>query len=632
MTERPIFTFGDCELDPRAWRLERAGRHVQVEPKGLEVLAMLVERAGEVVTKNEILDGVWREAVVTENAMVRVIANLRVALGDDAKEPKYIETVHTRGYRFVAPVVRRNATQAATPATAAAPPPERATRRRRVLAVAASVLLVGAAVAAVVAVRGRRAPGAGGAAAGAGVPSIAVLPLENLGPRDEQYFADGMTDAITTQLAKVEALKVIARSAAMPYRERRPPLPQVGRELGVANVVEGSALLAGDHVRVTAHLVDCATSRELWAESYEGELADVLALQARIARAIAREIRARVTAEEERLMTSRQTVDPAAYTEYLVGLSLRDRIADTHRDMVPQARAMIERFRTVTVLEPGWGEAHGQLAEAYRTLGGTSDDLEERLRSLDLARRSAERALELDPTVVSAHMAMARVLFTNGDWEGCEREYREAIRLQPNSADWRFGVHLMYAGRFDEAHERLRHSQERWPNTPWIPFDIGVLCLCEGNVDAAQAQVEDLRERFHDEDLAALLEAKVLGRLGRWAEAADLLDRHRGALVVNWASTFLTTLSHAAARAGQPERARRAVRDLEALGGRIDLSTAYALGGAAGVRQTMQERSGPRDYSLYQLRCSPEYADLMRIPEVAHILRQAFPPDSSQVP
>jgi TolB-like protein/DNA-binding winged helix-turn-helix (wHTH) protein len=282
MGDRVVWTFGDFTLDLAAWHLTRAGRPLPVEPKGLALLALLIERRGEVVTKNEILDAVWKDATVTENAMVRVVAHLRGLLDDNAREPKYIETVHTRGYRFVAPVAR-----------AAAP----GRRRPGVLAAVAAVLLMVAGAGLYVALReqppaGRRANDA--------APSIAILPLENLGPPAHQYFADGMTEALTTQLAGIEALKVIARGATTRFRNDRPPPSEVARELGVASLVEGSVQLAGERVRITARLVDGASDRTVWADSYEGEIHDILALQARVARAIVAEIRVRLTADEER--------------------------------------------------------------------------------------------------------------------------------------------------------------------------------------------------------------------------------------------------------------------------------------------------------------------------------------------
>ncbi len=629
MRDTTIWAFGEFELDLGAWRLSRAGTPVALEPKAIDVLALLVARAGEVVGKDEILDAVWKDTAVTENAMVRVIANLRVALGDDARQPHFIETVHTRGYRFVAPIARRAAAAHEEPRAgpAAAEPRTRRSWRRPALVAAALAALIGTAAVAFVLLRSRAHPASTPDGTGGVIPSVAVLPLDNLGPPAQQYFADGMTEEITTQLGKIEALRVIARSAVSPYHDRRLRPSAIARELGVASLVEGSALLVGGRVRITARLVDGSSDRQLWSESYEGDLTDVLALQGRVSRAIAREIRARVTPEEESRLAAARPVNPAAYAEYLEGLCLNERQVAAGPDLRPSILGMIERFSAAVALDPGWGEAHGQLANAYRQLGATSDDLAEVRSSFEQARRSARRALELDPEVVTARLVLARLhIVVDGDWEGGEREYREALRLQPNSADWGYGRMLMFAGRFDEANQQLRRVRERWPTTPWLPYEIGGLHLCEGRVDKAEEELNELRRRFPGNAWTVLLEARVLAHRGLYVEAADLLERHRPDLLVNTATTFLATLAYAAAKAGQPERARRAVRDLEALGGRADISTIYALGDLAEVRREVEKRQRERDHTLHFARCWSEYARLMQIPEVARILREAGPP------
>lgn len=253
MNERQTWVFDDFELDLRAWRLSRGGRTLPLEPKAVALLALLVERQGEVVSKAEILDTVWTDTAVTENAMVRVIAQIRAALSDDSKEPKYIETVHTRGYRFLAPVTRKSA----PPAVVGSNP---FGWNARTLSLAAILLVV--AVASIYSIKARyvATPPAATVVA-TNTTSIAILPLENLGPAAHQYFADGMTEALTTQLAKLEALKVISRSAVMRYRGDRPRPSAIARELGVTRLVEGSALLANDRVRITARLVDGATDQ-----------------------------------------------------------------------------------------------------------------------------------------------------------------------------------------------------------------------------------------------------------------------------------------------------------------------------------------------------------------------------------
>ncbi len=649
MNDRPIWVFDDYEVDLRAWRLSKGGRPVAIEPKGLALLALLIERRGEVVGKSEILDEVWNDAAVTENAMVRVIAQVRAALGDDPKEPKYIETVHTRGYRFVAPVARADA-----PVLASAPRPVASSlaetprglggaeqsgapagvtarsRRWRNWRIAAFLLgLAGAVSFGVWRSRDRTSPqGAPARDASGSSPSVAVLPLESLDQNVHPYFADGMTEALTTQLAKIEALKVISRSAVMRYRGEHPPPSAIARELGVVYVVEGSALLVGEKVRVTAHLVEGSSDRQLWAESYEGDLSDVLALQARIAREIVRAVRARVTPEEESRLAETRTVSPAAYEKYLEGLYHVDRVLAADADMLPSIRKSIECFRAATELQPDWGEAHGRLAEAYSRRAAMSDDHAERQLNHRLARASAEHALELDPSVVSAHLVLASELFLlENDWEGAEREFREVFRLQPNNADWSYQMFLRSAGRFDESVAMTRRAQERWPTSSLLPYNIGLTQICAGRLEEAEAEARELRDRFRDQVHATLLDAMVLSRRRRYAEAADLLESHRDALMVNRATTFLQELSWAAAKAGQPERARRAIAELRALGGLPQPSALLALGDPEGAVRDVEERYRRHDYTLQMARCWPDYENLKRLPGAGEILRQVGPPE-----
>jgi TolB-like protein/DNA-binding winged helix-turn-helix (wHTH) protein/Tfp pilus assembly protein PilF len=643
MRERPVWVFDDFEVDLAAWRLLRGGQPVAIEPKALALLALLVERRGEVVTKTEILDQIWKDAAVTENAMVRVIGQIRSALGDDPKEPKYLETVHTRGYRFIPLVTWTVVGSPPTPSPADQGPAEASETQkadvgrtqvpaaaraslpsRPLLApVVVSIAILGAAASYLF--MGGRAAAPAHAPATSDVTrtaSIAILPLDNTGPPAHQYFADGMTEALTTQLAKIEALKVISRSAVMRYRGERPRPSVIARELDVVNLVEGSALLTGDRVRITARLVDGATDRTLWAESYEGNLEDVLALQARVAREIAREIRVRVTSEEEDRLSTSRAVNPAAYHRYLQGLYQFERSFAPDANLFTHVREAITHINAALALEPGWGEAHGALAQCHLRLAGMSDDHQERLREYRITREVAERALELDPAVVSARLAFARsAFFVDGDWNAADRQFQEVLRLEPNNANWHYGTFLSYAGRFDEALARLRHCQERWPTSSFVRFWIGLTYICARRYDEAAAEAQDLRDRLQDEVQASLLDGMVLIGRGRYAEAADLLEARRETFMVNRATTFLQQLAYAAAKAGQPDRARRAIRELEALGGRATLSNLLALGETEAAVREIEERYRTRDYTLLQSRCAYEYEAMRRIPAVARIMR-----------
>src|SRR2546423_4357258 len=255
MLNNASYIFDDVCVDLQTCRVFKSGSDLRLEPKVLDVLVFLIEHRGRLVEKDELLGAVWKEAFVSENAMTRVIAQLRKALGDDPRQARYIKTVQTRGYLFVADVE----TRAATPARTAVAP--RGSSRR--------------------------------------VESLAVLPLENLsGDTSQDYFADAMTDELITELAKVSRLRVISRTSAMRYKGVRKSLPEIARELNVEAIIEGSAWRAGRRVRITAQLIHAASDSHLWAESYERDLRDVIALQREVARTIAREVQIALTPQE----------------------------------------------------------------------------------------------------------------------------------------------------------------------------------------------------------------------------------------------------------------------------------------------------------------------------------------------
>jgi eukaryotic-like serine/threonine-protein kinase len=496
--------------------------------------------------------------------------------------------------------------------------------QQRPVALAAAALLLVVPAALYVAVRD--SPAVDGQAAGDALVSIAILPLENLGPPADQYFADGMTDALTTQLAKIEALKVMAGGAVTPFRAHRPAPSVIARELGVTNLVEGSVLLAGERVRITARLIDGASGRLQWTDGYEREVHDILALQADVARAIVGAIHVRLTPDDERRLVASRTVDPDAQREYFRGLDEYERSMGLD-DQVARLDKALAHFELAVAIQPDWGEAHGALAQTHLRLAGMLDDHEQRLRHRRAARATAERAIHHDPNIVTGRLALARaVFFLDGDWDRAEATYREVLRLEPNNADWGFGLLLAWSGRFDEAIARLRYGLERWPTSPTVRFWLAASFACAGRYDEARAEAQEIRIRLGDEAEAALIEAMVLSRTGEYEHAVGRLELHRDALMVNRATTFLNVLGHAAARAGDLDKAKKALAQLEALGGRPQPGALLAMGERNAAVALIQQNHARRDYSLLQARCAPEYDTLRQIPEVDRILREVGPP------
>ncbi len=279
------------------------------------------------------------------------------------------------------------------------------------------------------------------------IRSLAVLPLDNLsGDPEQDYFADGMTEALTTDLAQIGSLKVISRTSAMRYKGTDQPLPEIARELGVDGIIEGSVLRAGDRVRITAQLIHASTDEHLWAKSYERDLSDVLSLQSEVARAIAQEVEVQLTDQEESLLTRSRQVNPEAHEAYL-----RGRYHWSERSPEASQKAIVSFERAIEI-DPDFAQAYAGLADVYGVLGGWSYAPPN--ETWPRARDAALEALELDPLLAEAHASLGNVLFFyDWDWSGAEAEQKRAIELNPNYAaahHWYADV-LLYYRRFDEA-------------------------------------------------------------------------------------------------------------------------------------------------------------------------------------
>ncbi len=292
-------------------------------------------------------------------------------------------------------------------------------------------------------------------AAPAGIHSIAVLPLENVSQDSSQdYFADGMTDELTTQLAQISALRVISRTSVMQYKDSKKPLPQIAKDLHVDAVVEGSVMQSGDRVRITAQLIEAATDKNLWAKSYEGDARDVLGLQQEVAHAIADEIKVKLTPQEQTRLTSPRPVNPAAHEAYLKGAYLNKGSGATQR----KAK---DYFEQAIQLDPKYAAAFAGLADYY----WSSLDLKPQ-ESIPLAKQNVLKALELDPDLAQAHAELAAIHFYGDwDWDGAEKEFRRALELNPGDADSHryFSVFLAAMGRADDAVAESRKALDLDP-------------------------------------------------------------------------------------------------------------------------------------------------------------------------
>jgi len=319
-----------------------------------------------------------------------------------------------------------------------------------------AVLLAAVALLAAVLLARHRAGGSSGR-----IESLAVLPLVNLsGDPNQEYFADGMTEELITALARIGSLRVTSRTSVMRYKGAAKPMPEIGKELGVDAVVEGSVAHSGSRVKITAQLIDAARDRHLWADSFERDVKDVLALQGEVARAIASEIGVRLTAQERDGLTSRKTVDPAAYELYLQ--------AQFHmgKATAPDSRKALAYFQEAVAKQPDYALAHAGLANAYERLASSAYNVLAPREAFPAAKAAALRALELDPSVGEAYTSLAWDSFIyDHDFPAAESRYRQGLRLSPNFADGHrsFSIFLVRMSRFDEAVREVTRAHELDP-------------------------------------------------------------------------------------------------------------------------------------------------------------------------
>jgi TolB-like protein/Flp pilus assembly protein TadD len=357
------------------------------------------------------------------------------------------------------------------------------------------------------------------------IESLVVLPLENLsGDPEQEYFADGMTEALIANLAKIGALKVISRTSAMRYKDTDKPLPEIAQELGVDGIVEGSVLRAGDRVRITAQLIDAETDQHIWAETYERDLRDVLALQSQVAEAVAQEIRITVTPQEHKRLTSSGIVDPAAHEAYLKGRFY------WNKRTVKSLKRGLHYFEEAIEKDPGYASAYAGLADSYNLLGAYGLPVNE---TLPKAKTAATKALELDKDLAEAHASLGMLRRLDWDWLGAEEELKRAIQLNPGYASARhwYATLLSSAERHEEAIAEIRKAHELDPLSLIINADMASVFHYARQHDLA---IEQSRKTL-DLDPNYWIAYRALGdaylQKGRYEEAI---------------SAFQTAMSHSA--------------------------------------------------------------------------------------
>ena len=467
-----VLQFGLFEVDMQRAELRKRGARVKLQEQPLKVLLLLLQNCGEIVTREQLRTNIWPANTFVEfdHGLYSAVARLREALGDSSENPRFVETVARRGYRFIAPVTAPGAT-----AVPIAGPP--ATSRPRGSQKLAAGLLTGLLAAGLLlgVILGFNLANSRDWLRHRGklqVRSLAVLPLQNLSDDTAQeYFADGITDELITELAQLGSVRVISRTSVMQYKGTLKPLRQIANDLGVDAVVEGSVVRSGQRVRVTAQLIDAATDQHLWARSYERELGDVLLLQSEMAVSIAQEIRAKIDDNARPLLTQVSRVDPEEQDLYLRG---RYHLSKGNEDEINKA---IGYFHQGIEHSPQDARNYAALADSYLAL---SDYYVAPAPTLELGKQAAMKALQLDPNIAETHVSLGAIRFLyDWDWPEAEKEFTEAVKLNPNSSDahmWR-GVFLAQMGRSDLAISEIKLAETLDPlslavhvNAGWVYY------------------------------------------------------------------------------------------------------------------------------------------------------------------
>jgi len=468
-----LYEFGPFRLDPKEHTLLRDGRPIPLRPKVFDMLLVLIENRGHLVDKEQLMSLVWQEQFVEEGNINKNISMLRRALGEGDNGQQFIETVPKRGYRFIGDV--REVKTDPAPVSQSIP---RFNRRWIPALVVPALLLAAVAYFLLYQRRVSRAPT---------ITSIVVLPLQNLsGDPAQEYFADGMTDALIGDLAQLGALRVISRTSAMHYKGTNKSLPEIARELKVDAVVEGTVQRSGDRVHVRAQLIHAPSDSHLWAAEYDRDLRDALDLQSEVARAIAGEVRIKITPAEQRLLVSKRVIAREAIDNYLQGRYFLN--SRTEQNL----RKAIEFFEGAIHADPNYAQAYAGLADCYNQLGTVMIGVMPSIEARKTAETAAKKALQIDNDVAEAHTTLGYVNFFNWNWITAEEEFKRSIELNPNyaSAHSQYAHYLLARGRFDEALAEINRAQELDPLSLSISSSRGFILENMGRYEEA---IEQLR-------------------------------------------------------------------------------------------------------------------------------------------
>jgi TolB-like protein/DNA-binding winged helix-turn-helix (wHTH) protein/tetratricopeptide (TPR) repeat protein len=554
------YQFDDFTLDHSRYRLQRGERLLRLEKLPMELLILLVQRGGELVSREEIAERLWGKDVFVDidHSINTAVRKIRQVLKDNPEKPRFLETVVGKGYRFAAPVICRNGASVSQPEVpvapvrvgedAAVPSTESQHRWAPRWTVIGTVGVLASLIVAGVWFRGRTVK----SAAHPAIKSIAVLPLKNLsGDPSQDYLADGMTEELIGRLSRIHDLRVISRTSVMHYKDTQLSMPEIARTLRVDALVEGSVIKEGNRIRVHAQLIRGATDEHFWSETYDRELRDVLALESDVAQSIAGKVEVTVTGEERARLVAARPVSPEVYEIYVKAIN-----SPSYTKVGVEQN--IAQFEEAIHKDPTFAPAYVGLAGEYEYLGTIfigGNPAETRPKVIS----AAQKAIELDPNLAAPHILLADIYQRQWQWREAEAEYKLALELGPNDAealrgfaDWlmcqaridealawarrareldplgaggaRIAWILIMGHRYDEAIREVKTTLSVYPNAAYPQFVLAFALIFNGQADEAISVLEKTASRTNRGPGPLEMLAPAYARAGRRTEAYRIIE------------------------------------------------------------------------------------------------------------
>jgi TolB-like protein/DNA-binding winged helix-turn-helix (wHTH) protein len=622
-----VLKFGVFEVDLEAGELRKSGMLLKLVGQPFQVLQLLLQHPQEIVTREELRRCLWPEDTFVDYdlALKRIINRLREVLGDSAENPRFIETVPRRGYRFIAAV---NENGGAAPSVEDRPEAAKTVEIRRSRLDLRTRMALSLGVAALLlAGLGFGSQGLWQRLSGKNtvpqIRSIAVLPLQNLSAdQSQEYFSDGMTDALITDLAQIGSLKVISRTSTAQYKGTKKSLPEIVRELNVDGIIEGTVQRSGDRVRITAQLIYGPSDKHLWANSYERDMRDVFALERDVADDVSNQVKAQLAAPNAEAVRQSRPVNPQALDAYLQGNYHQSRYGKGAGDQ--ERRKAAEYFQQAIDVDPNFAPAYDGLAETHLWLLWPS------IHDTEIAATAVEHAATLEPNSSDAHDTLGDIKYMAWNWPGAEGEFRRAIALNANNANAHHGLGQLLddVGRLDEGWREYQIAQELDPNHDHLSFAL----QWRGQYDGAIAIIQMMLKRYPDDGYLHVMLYRLYVNKGMHKEAIEELEK---TYTLFGFPDVAARIHHAFVVSGYRGALRQYARELEYLAATkqllipVNLAEVYATLGdkdrafywleqayshrdilAAGTDYNLGELNGV--YMLNPIRSDPRFKDLLR--------------------